>query len=152
MGKEEILSYVMNSPENTNPNVLGSMLDSLGGGIEMITLFDDDDINSEYIASQYGPAYGRVYINIPVDTVDAGFILVTYEGDHYFGVISNYHQLSVQDGLPNSELPFVSISLAPYSFEDKNYMFSIQSNESSSPELEAYCQEPHHLKVEWFII
>ena len=35
--KEEIFNYVMHSPENTNPAVLGSMLNSLeegGGGIE----------------------------------------------------------------------------------------------------------------------
>lgn len=153
MNKQEVIDYVMNSPANTNPNVLGTMLDGAGSGaIEMETVFEDDDINLEYITSQYGPAYGRAYINIPVDTVDAGFILVTYEGDHYFGIISNYHQLSVQDGLPSSELPFVSVGLSPYSFEDKNYMLEIRSNESSSPELEAYCQEPHHLKVEWFII
>ena len=152
MGTQEVVDYVMETPHNTNRAVLESMLDSIsGGGIKMITLFDDD-INSEYITSQYGPAYGRAYINIPVDTVDAGFILVTYEGDHYFGIMSNYHQLSVQDGLPNSELPFVKIGLSSYSFEDKNYTFLIQSNESSSPELQAYCQESHHLKVEWFTI
>lgn len=34
--KDEIFDYVMHSPENTNPAVLGSMLNSLeeGGGIE----------------------------------------------------------------------------------------------------------------------
>ena len=31
MTKEQIIDYVMNSPANTNPNVLGSLLDGLGG-------------------------------------------------------------------------------------------------------------------------
>jgi len=31
MDKNTILNYVMNSPENTNPNVLGSMLNGMGG-------------------------------------------------------------------------------------------------------------------------
>lgn len=30
--KQEILEYVMNTPYNTNPNVLGPMLESMGGG------------------------------------------------------------------------------------------------------------------------
>ena len=30
--KEEIISYVMHTPGNTNPNVLGSMLEGAGGG------------------------------------------------------------------------------------------------------------------------
>lgn len=32
MDKEKILSYVMNSPSNTNPNVLRTLLDAEGGG------------------------------------------------------------------------------------------------------------------------
>ena len=32
MDKEEIINYVMRSPENTNANVLRGMLDQLGGG------------------------------------------------------------------------------------------------------------------------
>ena len=42
MTKEEILDYVDNSPQNTNRNVLGSMLDQFtngsGGGIEFLTI------------------------------------------------------------------------------------------------------------------
>lgn len=36
MTKDEIIDYVLNSPENTNPNVLKGMLDQLdsGGGNE----------------------------------------------------------------------------------------------------------------------
>ena len=151
MGNKEILDYVRNTPGNTNPSVLKGMLDSMGDGIEMVTLFDDD-INLEYNTSQYGPAYGETYVNISVDTIDAGFILIIYEGDHYFGIMTNYHQLDAKYGLPSPELPFVSIDLSRYSFGDKNHRFSIQSNKSSNPELEAYCQEPHHLKVEWFTV
>ena len=32
MDKDKILDYVMNSPANTNPNVLGSMLEGMSGG------------------------------------------------------------------------------------------------------------------------
>lgn len=35
MSKEQVMDYVMNSPANTNPNVLSGMLDSIanaGGG------------------------------------------------------------------------------------------------------------------------
>ena len=36
MTKEEIIEYIMNSPENTNPNVLKGMLDEMGGSSEQI--------------------------------------------------------------------------------------------------------------------
>ena len=150
MDKETILNYVTETPGNTNRAVLESMLEGMNG-IEMVTLFDDD-INFTYVTSQYGPAYGRTNINIPVDTVDVGFILATYEDDHYFGIINNAHYLSVNEGLTSPQLPFIRFNLQAYSSEDTNHVFSIYSNESSSSELEAYCQESHHLKIEWFII
>ena len=67
MGKEEILNYVMNSPENTNPNVLGSMLDgvdsSTGGG-GMVVHFNIDTTDpsnikaiSTTLASEVANAY-----------------------------------------------------------------------------------------------
>lgn len=36
MTKEEIIQYVINSPENTNPNVLEGMLDEMGGSNEQV--------------------------------------------------------------------------------------------------------------------
>ncbi len=41
MDKDKILDYVMNSPANTNPNVLGSMLEGMGGG-------DDSFVNKVF--------------------------------------------------------------------------------------------------------
>ena len=32
MEKQEVIDYVMNTPMNTNPRILGQMLDELGGG------------------------------------------------------------------------------------------------------------------------
>lgn len=40
MNKEEIISYVMETPGNTNPNVLRSLLDSDGGGLPPVTSED----------------------------------------------------------------------------------------------------------------
>lgn len=37
MTKEEIVQYVLNSPENTNPNVLNGMLEELSGGSQLPT-------------------------------------------------------------------------------------------------------------------
>jgi len=39
MSKEQVMDYVMNSPANTNPNVLSSLLDSVaqGGGTSLVT-------------------------------------------------------------------------------------------------------------------
>lgn len=42
MSKEQVMDYVMNSPANTNPNVLSGMLDSIaqsgGGTVEVIKI------------------------------------------------------------------------------------------------------------------
>lgn len=39
MSKEQVMNYVMNSPANTNPNVLSGMLDSIAesGGTSLVT-------------------------------------------------------------------------------------------------------------------
>ena len=39
MGKEQVMDYVMNSPENTNPAILGNMLDSMDGGSKVSDIF-----------------------------------------------------------------------------------------------------------------
>ena len=163
MGKEEILSYVMNSPENTNPNVLGSMLDSLGGGIEMTTLFEDD-INLKY-HFQYTANAGYRLDNITL-SMSEGYVKVTLDNIVMFGVItseynyqsssfylliratkSNYHLFS-------DENIFFNISCETGLDGDNSYLlyYFYSSSQQELPELQAYCQEPHHLKIEWFIV
>lgn len=42
MTKDEIIDYVLNSPENTNPNILKGMLDQLDSGSgESVTYIED---------------------------------------------------------------------------------------------------------------
>lgn len=42
MNKEDIMNYVMNTPGNTNPNVLGPMLDELGDNRFIVTFTYDE--------------------------------------------------------------------------------------------------------------
>lgn len=59
MNKEEIISYVMETPGNTNPNVLRSLLDSDGGDLPPITSED----NGKVIKIKSGE-YG---LNVPIE-------------------------------------------------------------------------------------
>lgn len=155
MSKEEILNYVMNSPENTNPNVLGNMLDSLGGGIEMITLFDDDISGFTYTpSSQSGPATARLDGTIiPISTVGDGILNITYEGAHKITLLSsNNYGLSFNTSELDPNLPFVHFGINSYYDPVDSSIITIYGRTGQDAEFEAYCQEPHHLKVEWFTV
>ena len=54
MDKQQIIDYVMNNPANTNPNVLGTMLDGVDGGaisaknpVKATLLFDEDVVSTD---------------------------------------------------------------------------------------------------------
>lgn len=50
MTKEEIINYILQSPENTNPNVLKDMIDDLGGGgdYKAVEILRAEDLQWEY--------------------------------------------------------------------------------------------------------
>ena len=76
MGKEQVMDYVMNSPENTNPAILGNMLDSMGSGssgsesnINLIHLtreYDDEGYSTDYLTADktYAEMVGEHATNI----------------------------------------------------------------------------------------
>jgi len=82
MTKQEIINYVMNSPANTNPNVLGSMLDGI---TEEVTLLTEESVTTQI---RPNPITGE---NLPYATgglvysklIDADTIQVTFEGEKY---------------------------------------------------------------------
>lgn len=155
MDKNDILDYVMNTPGNTNRAVLRSMLDSLGSEIEMVTLFDDDISGFTYTpSSQFGPATGRLDGTIiPVSTVEDGILKVTYEGAYKLTLLSNnsYH-ISFNESELGQNLPLTMFSIDSYYDPVDGSIIIMNGRKGQDAELEAYCQEPHHLKVEWFTI
>ena len=152
MNKQQIIDYVMNSPANTNPNVLGTMLDSMDGMVNMVTLFDDDITGFIYEpSSQYGPASARLSDTIiPVSTVKNGILKISYEGVSVLTSLSNgYYSASLYYN--DLDLPFETFNISSYDTVDVS-MISLYGKTNQDTEFEAYCQEPHHLKVEWFTI
>ena len=155
MGTQEVVDYVMNSPHNTNRAVLESMLDSVSsGGVEMVTLFDDDISTTNYSPStQYGHAHGDGFGVFSNSAAEDGLIKITYENKNAFGI---YTKTSSGAGfnftvhMNDMELPLSGFTLSDYSSLNSFY-FAIYGARDKDAEFEAYCQEPHHLKVEWFI-
>lgn len=156
MDKQDIINYVLETPTNTNPAVLSDMLDSIsGGGVEMVTLFDDDiNIANYFPSTQYGRARGNGSDVFSNSTVEDGIVKITYEGKNSFGI---YKKVSGEAGfnlnvtINYTELPLSSFNLTNYSSPNSFY-FSVYGEPDQDTEFEAYCQESHHLKVEWFIV
>ena len=153
MDKNTILNYVTETPGNTNRAVLRSMLDSLDGGIEMVTLFDDDISGFTYTpSSQYGPATANLYNTIiPTSTVEEGFLKVTYEKVSRF-VVFNKGSYNLTLSYYDSNLPFRSVGISSYYDPVDSVIIQITGLLGKDAELEAYSRESHHLKVEWFTV
>ena len=151
--KQEIINYVMHTPNNTNPSVLESMLNSMNGVVNMVTLFDDDISGFTYTpSSQYGPATaGLNNTIIPTSTVEEGFLKVTYEKVSNF-VVFNKDSYNLTLRYSDSNLPFSIVKINSYHDPVDSVIIQIIGLSEKDVELEAYSQEPHHLKVEWFTI
>lgn len=155
MDKNTILDYVTETPWNTNRAVLSSMLDSIEGGVEMITLFDDDISVTNYSpGSQYGPAYGNGSDVFSNSAAENGIVKVTYEDKSSFGIYtksSDNAGFNLSVSINYMDSLFSGFKLGSYDAPNSFY-FSIYGAGDQEVEFETYCQEPHHLKVEWFIV
>jgi len=92
MSKEEIINYVMNSPANTNPNVLGSMLDDNSDSGEWSTAqvsFANNGESDYQVYISYMPkdsSFGFVSerITIPGSSSEVTTLSVPLYQNHYF--------------------------------------------------------------------
>ena len=149
MNKQDIINYVLETPTNTNPAVLSGMLDSLGGGVEMVTIFDDDITYTYHAGSQYGPAWGDGFEDFTTAIDESGIIRVTYENKSALGVYTN---TDFKASVNINESPLYSFDISKYSSPNSFNFTIIALNQEVESEFEAYCQNPHHLKVEWFTV
>lgn len=122
MTKQEIINYVMNSPANTNPNVLSSLLDDVTEVSEETTILTEESVTTQTPSFPTGenPSYGMgnlVYSQI----IDADAIQVTFEGRKYIcqkrealnsSRVEYGASADSKTGLPDfSEFPFAIFSL-----------------------------------------
>lgn len=98
MTKDEIIDYVLNSPENTNPNVLKGMLDQLdnggssSGGFEFVTV--DFNVNTPDTFNCY--IDNGFNIDIPVEgDVDAKSYFINQGFDLAFDSTHQTAQLNI---------------------------------------------------------
>ena len=168
MDKQDIINYVLETPTNTNPAILGQMLDSLGGGVEMVTLFEDD-ITFTYQAGHdtYYNAWGSYHTTNSIK-VPYGYLWVTLDDIVMIGLCSSvdldntgYCSFSCESEpfylSSDSIVSYITVNNMYY--EDERYISNNQlaidiykNIAEEAPDLQAYCQEPHHLKIEWFTI
>ena len=107
--KEEIISYVMNSPQNTNPNVLKSMMGNMSGGesntIQLKTIFNGEltPDNNSYVyitldeADYFDVLENHIYVfqikESTNDPIYTGFSTISYYAEGQYGD-PNYYAFS----------------------------------------------------------
>lgn len=172
MANTDILQYLRKTPRNTNVNVVKGMIGngSGSGAIEMETVFEDD-ISLTYQKGQYSATNVSWYedITIPIST---GYLKITLDDiillgtgglqyvwmeDEYVETTGFSLSLSHYDLFSNEKFYTISISYGFTSIGPDESVYRISAyimattNEDDS-DLQAYCQTPHHLKIEYFTI
>ena len=130
MDKEEIISYVMHSPENTNPNVLRGILNTSGGGSSdffVISLFYDETIEDFNIDKNYQEILNVLntnalillqddnnYISATAELDDDGILIsaITCIPDSPTVILGKYYQIFV-----DQFNTYVNIYDQPFSLE-----------------------------------
>ena len=123
MDKNTILDYVMNSPQNTNRAVLGSMLDSIdsGSGTETkkITLTYSGGANTEIILIDNSSiAYGQ---SVEVDWTVGHFIVLAPRG-RYATVVPSSDKYRIHYINPNS---YQIVLIEPLSNDIDEIVFTV---------------------------
>lgn len=85
---DEIINYVMENPENTNPNVLRNMLEnynSSGGGLLIVNVVPDETTEEEgvYVADKTAKELYEAFL--------AGRNVVCYYDLNYHPFVTGYH-------------------------------------------------------------
>ena len=169
MANNDILQYLRKTPHNTNVNVVKGMIGNEGGrAIEMETVFEDDIVFT-YRAGHdtYYNATGN-YSTINSIKVPYGYLWITLDDIVMIGAclsidIDNLGQCGFECYSKSFYLSSDSIksyiNLSNTYYEDERYIdnnglyITIYKNiADEAPDLQAYCQTPHHLKIEWFTI
>lgn len=161
--KEDIISYVMKTPENTNPAILGDMLDSMGG-IETSVIFEDD-ITLIYRKGSYNPDSATIdpnYYFTSSPFTEIGFIIITFDNFKILsavngGTSSDPHfsfNIDVRDYYTNDDTSLTLVVSVFYDPKEEKSVLQVglTSDNSNDLALNEYCQIPHHLKIEFFKI
>ena len=149
MANNDILQYLRKTPHNTNVNVVKGMIEngSGSGAIEMTTVFDED-ISLTYTIGQFGPPIGFYEDSFTIQVTNGFFKLVYDNNDVLLGTIKEGAIISSYDYLVDYDILFRESY-------DKDFYFSVSGKNESDEEkekIQAYCQTPHHLKIEYFTV
>lgn len=107
MNKEEIISYVMKTPENTNPNVLRSLLDSDGGGLPPVTSEDNGKV-IKVKNGEYGLNVPIEFKNPELDSLQNDEMALIH-GENY----DNISSILIVNGLIQNQYKVLSVSVLP---------------------------------------
>ena len=144
MANNDILQYLRETPHNTNVNVVKGMIgnESGGGAVEMETVFDED-IMLTYEANGYSMPNGSYSGQSPV--INDGYLKITLDNFIIRALSENGGGGGQYQLFDTAVLYTVSIGVGN---ELGVIIYSPVS--TTDPDLQTYCQEPHHLKIEWF--
>lgn len=86
--KKEVFDYIMNSPENTNPAVLKSVLDDLKEKVVVKCVLDDGNVKLQ------DETFSLMFYSDVCENLKKGIIteLEIYDGDQYYcSLIANFY-------------------------------------------------------------
>lgn len=155
MANKDILQYLRKTPHNTNVNVVKGMIgnESGSGAIEMETVFDEDisltyngvgysTVTASYTNNNNGiPSYNG-YLKASLDDIIIPGISSSmgFNTSNSFNLGNGSNQYYIRiDNLCETGGAYNHFTVEISIFMD-----------TDDPDLQAYCQTPHHLKIELF--
>lgn len=118
MDKQGIIDYVLHTPENINPAILGQMLDEFTGGGSMEPfIIEYDDLNSILMTEITVGEFRNIYLSgrpIILDSFDVEANEEdSYANNHNYGSIQYIYDNYTQDG-PGECTGFMEIQFTNY--------------------------------------
>lgn len=84
MAKEDIIKYVMNTPENTNPSVLKTMLDNMGSTHSKIEVELTVTESGIYTPTDSNTVFNKITVEIPFELVIFNVEVINNSNDYLY--------------------------------------------------------------------